>query len=156
MMFFAQLNQRAVKGGNGLRFVVFNANHAAFGANNMQQNLCALNDFSRAFAHQHVIGGDVRLTLGAVQNQGVNLALAGAQFNGGGETGAAHTGNTALADMLGQLTRADIAQMLKAQLLIQALVFSPALGTIGNNHNAVFLQAGSVRHGAWFNGGDGA
>ncbi len=86
----------------------------------------------------------------------MNLALAGAQFNGGGETGAAHTGNTALADMLGQLARADIAQMLKAQLLIQALVFNPALGTIGNNHDAVFLQAGSVRHGARLNGGDGS
>ncbi|HIC79186.1 MAG TPA: hypothetical protein EYP02_08370, partial [Sulfurovum sp.] len=30
--------------------------------------------------------------------------------------------------------------------------FNPALGTIGNNHDAVFLQAGSVRHGARLNG----
>ena len=122
----------------------------------MLQNQRALNHFGGAFAHQHVIGGDVRLAFRAVQNQGMNGLLAHVQFHRRGEAGAAHAGDTAVADVFNQLARGDVGQMLNAQLRIQALVLQPLIEAIGTDHDAQFFQTGGVRYRAIFHGYHGA
>ena len=156
MMLLMTGHQRGIKRLNRLRLIVFDTNHAALGADNLQQNLGASNDLVGAFAHQHVIGGDVWLALGTVENQRVDGALAGVQFHRGRKACATHAGNATLTDVLNQLVVVELGKMLYARFIQQALALTPAVFAITLDDDAQFFQAGCMRHLAWLDGADGA
>ncbi|MCY1398729.1 hypothetical protein D9M71_137660 [compost metagenome] len=90
--------------GDGFRLVVLDADQHLFRLQDVDEHLDAGDQFGGAFAHQHVVGADVGLALGAVDDQGVDIVLgARGQLGGGGETGAAEPGDAGLADALQQL-----------------------------------------------------
>src|SRR5699024_652813 len=64
----------------------------------LHENAGALDDALALLQHEPVVGGDVRLALGGVDDEGAHLPEARADLHMGGEAGAAHTGETGLAD----------------------------------------------------------
>ena len=121
VMFFVQAFRSAVQCGNGFRLVVFHANHAAFGIQQVHQHLGTTKDFFGALTHQHVVGGNVWLALGTVKNQGVDwriaivIALDG-QFDGRREACAAHAGDATTANTINHLGRINIGEVVHAKL----------------------------------------
>ena len=78
-------------------------------AEGLHQNAHAADDPLALLQHQPVVSGYVGLTLGAVQDQGIHLADAGADLHVGGEAGAAHSGDARLLDNLHDLLAAQLA-----------------------------------------------
>jgi len=141
MMLLMTRHQRGIERFNRLRLIVFDTNHATFGADNLQQNLGAGDDLVGAFAHQHVIGGDVWLAFGTVENQRVDGALTGVQFHRSGKARTAHAGNATLTDVLNQLVVVEFGQVLYARFIQQALALTPAVFAITLDDDAQFFQA---------------
>ena len=89
---------------NGFWFIVFNRNHGAVGFNDMADQLGAFNDLFSAFAHQAIIGGEIRLALAAVNDQGFDFKPTPlTQLNGGGKNRPTHANDTGFFHQTGQL-----------------------------------------------------
>ena len=58
--------------------------------------------------HHAVVGGDVRLTLRRVDDEGVHLAQTGADLDMGGEAGAAHAGDARFPDDVHDLLSGEL------------------------------------------------
>ena len=63
---------RRLHAGNGLRFVVLDANQYRVGGQDMGENVCTLNQLVGPTLHQRIVGRDVGLTFGTVNQQRLN------------------------------------------------------------------------------------
>ena len=105
----------------------------------MGQDANAVDNLRRTVLHQTIVGGDVGLALGGVNNQGVDFVAAAAQLDAGREAGAAQPGHAELVDALDKLFAGF------ALVVTPAVAFNPAVFTIGINDNAHLRQRGGVR-----------
>ena len=94
---------------DGVLLVGLHADDGVLQAEGLHQNAHAADDPLALLQHQPVVSGYVGLTLGAVQDQGIHLADAGADLHVGGEAGAAHSGDARLLDNLHDLLAAQLA-----------------------------------------------
>ena len=119
------------QGFNGFGFVVFDANHNMVRViENGTEDFNPLDNLTGALADRRVIGGDIGLTFRGIHNQGIYRPLtSGIKLNRGGETSAAHTGNTGIADHLNQLSWRYMF------VVANTLVFNPSISTIGSDLN---------------------
>ncbi len=116
----------------------------------MGEDTNTLDDLRGAVLHQTIVGGDVRLTLGGVNNQGLDLIAATLQLVAGREARAAQTGDTRLVDAGNQLFPAAAAE------IAPAVAFDPAVFAIGVNHHAQLGEGRRVGHRVRSNRRDGA
>ena len=63
---------------DGLRFIILNTNQHLLRLQDMREDLDPFKDLRRTVLHQTIVCGDIRLTLGSVDNQGVNFVAAAA------------------------------------------------------------------------------
>ncbi|MNP44767.1 hypothetical protein D3C76_1386430 [compost metagenome] len=80
--------------------------------------------------HQTVVGGDIRLALGGIDDQGLYLIAAAAQFGSGWEARAAQTSHAKLMDALDQRLAT-----LRA-IIAPAVAIDPAVFTVCFNSDA--------------------
>ena len=85
---------------NRVRLIVFDAYQAIFCLGQFHQNLNALNRIQRTFSHQHIVGGDIRLTLCRIDDQGFDVVIANRHFYRRWEACATHTGNAASTNLI--------------------------------------------------------
>ncbi|OIQ86915.1 hypothetical protein GALL_312470 [mine drainage metagenome] len=84
-----------------LRLVVLDADEAAFGAQQVLHDFDAAHDGLGPFTHQHVVAGDERLALGAVEDQRFNrMHSIRAQLDVRREGGAPEADHASLAQAL--------------------------------------------------------
>ena len=87
-----------------LRFVVFHTDQGFCRFDQLLQYPGARNNLVGAFAHQHVIGGDIWLAFGAIDNQGGDAGFRlYRQLDRGGKARAAHASQPRVADSFDQL-----------------------------------------------------
>ncbi len=98
----------------------------------MRQNTNTFHNLRCAVLHQTVIGGDIRLALGGIDNQGFNLIATATQFGASRETRTAEAGDAILVDTLNQRLAA------LAAIITPALALTPAIFAVGFNHDAQF------------------
>ena len=126
--------------GDGLRFVVFNADQAAPGTCDLQQDQTASDNVSGAFAQQRSVGGDERLALRCIQHQGINLLQGRAQFQLGRKAGAAEAAYAGIGNTFDQ--RVDACAR-----IIKCFEFGPAgIGGVGVDDHAQLRQSGCIRY----------
>ena len=104
----------------------------------MGKDTNTLNDLRRAILHQTVIGGDVGLALGGVDNECVDFVAAAAQLGAGRETRAAQSGHAKLVNTLNQRFAGFIL------IIVPPIALNPAVFAIGINNDAHFRQRGRV------------
>ncbi|MNP34357.1 hypothetical protein D3C76_1276380 [compost metagenome] len=100
----------------------------------MAQDLGAFDNLSGLFLHQPVVGGDIGLAFGSVEDQGFHLFTAALQLTGRWETCAPQTGNPGLMNTLDQLCRVQLA------IICDRRQFAPAIFTVWFNNHAQFRQ----------------
>ena len=83
------------EGGDGLRFVVFDAEVDGVGADDVGGDLCTDDNFCGVFADLHVVAGDVGFAFGGVDDEGAVWVF---EFAGAGEACAAKAADAALVD----------------------------------------------------------
>src|SRR5690554_3278297 len=122
---------------NGFRFVVLYTDHYPFRlAQQVRQNLRARDYFIGAQTHQHIVGGNIRLALSAVDNQGINKMVGTwIKFDGCRKTRATKTGNARLANLAEQ----DIA--FQRVIIGRLLQGYPAIFAIGVQQNTGVTHA---------------
>ena len=64
-----EFGQNLAEAQKRLRLVAFDGEQASIDLQGMHENLCAAQDFRRAFAHQDIVTTDIGLALDAIQNQ---------------------------------------------------------------------------------------
>ena len=89
----------ALQGGDGLRFVVFDAEVDVFGTEDFGGDLCAWMMSAAFFADLQVVAGDVGFAFGGVDDEGVCWM---AEFACGGESCAAKADDAAGGDAFAQ------------------------------------------------------
>ncbi|RMN20144.1 hypothetical protein ALQ63_04087 [Serratia plymuthica] len=92
--------QRQLQGFDRFRLVVFDADQRDFRLQQVTQNLRAFDNLVGVFAHQTVIGGDIRLAFSGVEDQRFHAVHAALQLAGGRETGATQPGDAGLMNAL--------------------------------------------------------
>ena len=127
--------------GDGLRFVIFNADQHLLRLQNVRENTNALDDLRGAVLHQTIVRGDVRLALGGVDNQGFDLVAAALQFVAGREARAAQTGDARLMNAFNQRLAAV------AAVVAPAVALNPAIFAIGVDDDAQLREGGRVGNG---------
>ena len=118
--------------GNGLRFVILNANQHFTGLQHMGEDTDPLHDLRGAVLHQAVIGGDIGFAFGGVDNQGLNFIAATAQFDAGREPCATQPGNAELMNTVDKRFPAAGA------VVAPAITLDPAVFAVGFNNDAQF------------------
>jgi len=89
--------------GDRFGLVVLDADQYLLRLNQVREYLDPRDQLGRLFTHQQVIGGDVGLALGAIDDQRADrLGRRGAELHGGGEAGAAEAADAGLANQLEQ------------------------------------------------------
>ncbi len=142
--------QRLFQRRDRLWLVVFNADQRDLGLQNVLQDLRAFNDLIGMFLHQAIVGGDVRLALGGVEDQRFHAAHAALQFTGGRETGAAQTGDAGLMNTLNQLRGGRLA------VIRHRLALAPAVFAVCLDNHAQLRQPGRVSGDVRRDGANGA
>ncbi len=132
--------------GDRLGFVIFNANQHLARLQNMRKDANAFHHLCRAILHQTVIGGDVRLALGGVNDQRVDFIAAAMQFVAGREARAAKTSDARLMNTLNQRLAAAGA------VITPAVALDPLILAVGVNEHAQFRQSRRMRRGVGGNG----
>src|SRR5690606_30884092 len=107
------------------------------------------NDLVGALLHQDIVGGDIGLALGAVDDQGVD-GLLGAELYGSGKPGTAKPGNAGIADQPQQRRGAG------GGVILHTVVGAPFIASVGHQHHTDCTHAGGVENGVVLNGADGA
>ena len=72
--------QHCPQHGDGLRFVVFNADQRLARLQNVHQDAHAFNNLRRALLHQTVVGSDIRLAFSRVDDECFNAIAAAFQL----------------------------------------------------------------------------
>ena len=142
--------QRLFQRRDCLRFIVFDADQRELGLQNVLQDLRAFNDLIGMFLHQTVVGGNVRLTLGGVEDQRFHAAHAALQFAGGRKTCAAQAGDASLMNTLNQFRGGRLA------IVRHRIALAPAVFPVCLDNHAQLRQPGRVRGDVRRNGADGA
>ena len=83
---------------HGVELVGLDADGGLLQAQGLHDEAHAAQDGLAPLQHEPVVGGDVGLALGAVDEDGVHLAHRAGELDVGGEARAAHTGDTGLLD----------------------------------------------------------
>ena len=83
---------------NGLGLILFDADGNALRLQDLPDDPQASQDTLRALPHQTIVGGDIRLALGAVDDDRIHLAQAGGELHIRREARAAHAGDPRLMD----------------------------------------------------------
>ena len=134
---------------DGIGLVVLNEDHALGSADGLHHGPQAEDDVVGVLQHDTVVSGQVRLTLGAVDEDGID-GLAGLQLDVGGEGGAAHADDALLLDDVDDLVGRQLLQRLVGHNRLMEGVLAVVLDD--NAHNAWAL----VRMGMRLHGDDGA
>ena len=92
---------------DGVLLVGLHADGGGLEAKGLHEDAHAAQDSLSLLQHEPVVGGDVGLTLRAVEDECVHLADARADLHMGGEARAAHTGNAGLLDDFHNLVRGE-------------------------------------------------
>ena len=136
---------------NALRFVIFHADEGFLRADNIAQDFCTLDDLVCALAHQDVIGGDIGLAFGAINNQCFNMcARLDGQLDRAGKTRAAHTGDPGVSDQV------DQRQFVHGLVVRPAAACNPFILAVRRQHDARCEVSGGVCDLAILYGADGA
>ena len=147
----AALAEGGAHGSDGLGLVVFDANQHCVGLDQLHQDVDAADQCVGFFAHQQVVGGDVRLALRTVDDQGVNLLLrAGGEFDCRGEASAAEAADAGLANFFQQLRGFQVA------IVRAGLQGGPLLQAVAVEHDGRRRQARNMGEGLRAYGADGA
>ena len=115
---------------NGLRFIVFDTNQHFPRLKNVRQDADAFHHLSGAILHQTIVGGDIGLALGGVDNQRLDVIATAAQLNAGREARAAQPGDAELMNTLDKRFAA------LAAVIAPAVTFNPAVFAVGFNDHA--------------------
>ncbi len=142
--------QRQFQRGDRFGLIVLDANQRDFGLQQVAQDLRAFNHLIGMFLHQAVIGSDIRLALGGVEDQGFHPVHAALQLAGGRETGAAQPGDAGLMNTLDQLAGGQLTVVGYRRTL------APAVFAVRLNNHAQFCQPGRVSGDMRCDGADGA
>ncbi len=124
---------------DSLRLVIFNTNQYLTRLKNMRKDPNALNDLRGAVLHQAIVGGDIRLALGGVNNQRFDFIPAALQFIAGREACAAEARYAKLVDTLNQLGAGAGA------IVAPAVALDPAVFAISINDDAQLGQRRRMR-----------
>ncbi len=129
-----------LQGGDGFGFIVLDTQQSfAGGGDQVLQHLSAGDDFVGALAHEDVVGGDIGLAFGAVDNQGIDgFVTLGVEFHRRGKTRTAHTGDTGFANALQQLG------FVHGAVVGHRVQVGPLVPAIRAQHNTGGTHAGGV------------
>ncbi len=130
---------------NGLRLIVFDANQHFFRLKDVHQNADTVDDLGRAILHQAVVGGDIRLTLGGVDDKRVDFIAAAFQLAAGREASAAQACNAKIMNALNKLVTASLLPV------TPAVAVDPAVFTVGLDNNAHLCESRRMRRGVGSN-----
>ncbi len=133
--------QHCTQHGDRLRFVIFNADQHFAGLQNVREDTNAFHHLRSAVLHQTIVCGNVRFTLGGVDNQRLDFVAATAQFSARREPCATQPGHAELMNTFNERLTAMSA------IIAPAITFDPAVFTVGFNDNAQFRESRRVRHG---------
>ena len=125
---------------DGLRFIVFDTNQHFPRLQNVRQDADAFHHLSGAILHQTIVGGDIRLALGGVDNQRLDVIATAAQLDAGREARAAQPGDAELMNTLDKRFAA------LAAVIAPAVTFNPAVFAVGFNDHAQLRQRGRMSH----------
>ncbi len=106
----------------------------------MREDADAFHHLGGAVLHQTIVGGDVWLALGGVDNQRLNLIATAAQLDAGREARAAKPRDAELMNTLDERFAA------LAAVVAPAVTINPAIFAVGFNNHAQFRQRGRMRH----------
>ncbi len=98
----------------------------------MRKDADAFHHLGGAILHQTIVGGDVRLAFGGVDNQRLNLIATAAQLDAGREARAAKPGDAELMNTLDERFAA------LAAVVAPAVTVNPAIFAVGFNNHAQF------------------
>ena len=115
---------------NGFRFVVFDANDGQLRLQNMFDNPDAIDNLLCVFAHQRVIGGNVRFTLCGVDDKNLNAGEARLNLLCRGETRSAEARDPRIADDVDQLFGLGLG------VVDNRMAFTPLVFAIWGDHHA--------------------
>ena len=114
----------------------------------MREDADPLYHLRGAVLHQTIVGGDVRLAFGGVNNQRLDLVATAAQLRARREARAAEPGNAELVNAFDKLFTAVGA------VIAPAVAIDPAVFAVGINHDAQFREGRRVCDGVRGNGRD--
>ena len=135
---------------NCLGFVILNADQHLLRLQNVGEDAHAVDDLRGAVLHQAIVGGDIGLALGGINNQGADFIPAAAQLGTGREARTAQTGHAKLMNALNKRRAAFLLPV------APAVTIDPAIFAVGVEHDAHLRQAGRVGGGMRLNRRDGA
>ncbi len=124
--------QRLLQRSDRFRFIILNADQHPLSLQYPGKDAAALQHLSGVILHQAIVGGDIRLALRRVNNQGVNPAQATLQFGGGGEARTAQARHARIVNTLHNVRTGMLA------VVRQRVAWYPAILTIGRQKNAEF------------------
>ncbi len=131
--------QRFFQRGDSLRLVIFNADQHALRLQHPGEDTAAFQHLGGAILHQTIVGGDIRLALGGIDDQGIDAVKTAFQLAGGRKAGAAQAGDAGIVNALH-----DCGAILFA-IVGQRFTRDPAIFAVRRNENADFRQARRVR-----------
>ncbi len=131
------VQHRLLHGGDGFRFVVLDADQHFFRIQQFAQHFRAAQDVGGTFAHQHVVAGDVRLALGAVEHQRLDLVLVRIRLHVAGEYRAAQSDHARLTQQMAQIG-------VRSLFVVHAAVRDPFILAVRDEGDAQIGQAGMV------------
>ena len=137
-------------GGDGLRLVILDGDEDQLRFEDVADDVDPFGDALGLFTHQAIVAADVGLTLGAIDDQDLDLLAAGGQFDIGRETGAAQADDAGFMDAAYQIQRASVAIVGPRQPL------APLIQTIGLQMDAQLTQARGVGDGMGLDAADDA
>ena len=137
--------------GDGLGLVVLDADQYLLRLDQVREDFDARHQFGGFLAHQQVVGGDVRLTLGAVDDQCADaLRRRWGQFDRSGKAGAAEAADSGLTNQFEQH------RTLQRTVIGVGLEFEPAVLAIAVDDDCVDEHARDMRVGLWADEADHA
>ena len=137
-----------LQGGDGVRFVVFNAEVDGVGTKDVGGDLRAADDGGGMFADLHVIAGDIGFAFGGVDDEGAGGVF---EFARGGEAGAAQSADAAFVDAGEQFGGAALEVIMPGGQGGGGAVFA-----VGCNHHGGRGGLAGVDVGVFADGKDGA
>ncbi len=142
--------QRLLQRGDRFRLVIFNADQHALGLQHPGEDTAAFQHLGGVVLHQAIVGGDIGLALGGVDNQGLYAAQPAAQFSAGGEARAAKTGDARVMNALHNSGAFALA------VVRHRLQTCPTILAVRRHKNAQLRQPRGMRGHMLANGVDGA
>ena len=133
--------QYCAQHGNGLRFVIFNTNQHVARLQDVREDTDTFHYLCSTVLHQTVIGGDIWLALGGIDDQRLNFIAAAAQFGARREPCTTQTGNAELMNAF------DKCFTTLGAVVAPAVTVYPAIFTVGFNNDAQFRQCRRVGNG---------